>query len=107
MDRPPWVRTFSPPRRVWVQLRRLLRPGLDEHGLRATDGVRIEPEVPGLLHQWMLREEGGWLGLVTVQLRSAGEEWSLTVTIPVPSHLVRRRGPARRDRLRDERRTHG
>ncbi|GAB2974844.1 hypothetical protein LWP59_31305 [Amycolatopsis acidiphila] len=107
MDRPSWVRTLSPPRRVWVEVRRLLRLGVDDYGLRPRDGLRIESEVPGLLHEWILREEGGWLGMVTFQLVSATEQWSLTVTVPVPAHLIRRRGMTRRDRLRDERRTHG
>lgn len=107
MDRPPWVRTLRPPQRVWVQVRRLLRLGLDDHGLRSADGLRVEPEVPGLLREWILREEGGWLGLVTCQLLSATEQWSLTVTLLVPADLIRRRGLTRRDQLRDERRTHG
>ncbi|WP_435154968.1 hypothetical protein [Amycolatopsis sacchari] len=107
MERPPWVRSVSPPRRVWVQVRRLLRPGVDDYGPRNSAALRVEPEVPGMLHEWIQREEGGWLGMVTFQLVSADEQWSLTVTVPVPAQLIRRRGMTRRDRLRDERRTHG
>jgi hypothetical protein len=99
---------MTPPRRVWIQARRLFPLGLDEYGPPGADGLRMESEVPGLLHEWIQREEGGWLGLVTFQLVSATEQWSLTVTMPVPASLIRRRGLTRRDRLRDERRrTHG
>ncbi|GAA5156923.1 MULTISPECIES: hypothetical protein [Amycolatopsis] len=107
MERPPWVRSVSPPRRVWVQVRRLFRPSVDDYGPRNPAALRVEPEVPGMLHEWIQREEGGWLGMVTFQLVSADEQWSLTVTVPVPAQLIRRRGMTRRDRLRDERRTHG
>ncbi|KAA9165799.1 hypothetical protein FPZ12_004765 [Amycolatopsis acidicola] len=107
MERPADARVMQPPLRVWIKVGKLLKHGFDDFRERAGRGVRVEPEAPGMLLEWMPRSDGGWLGLVTYELITTDEKWSRSVTHYVPAHLIRRRGMTRREQLRDERRTHG
>ncbi|MYW92361.1 hypothetical protein G3I59_32080 [Amycolatopsis rubida] len=105
---PSAVRRVDPPIPVWVSVRKLLPLGTEILAPRNRAGLRIETENPGLLFEWARREDGGLLGWVTYQLLTGDDQWSRPVSHYVPAHLLRRRGPARRQQFDNyQPRTHG
>lgn len=94
---PEWVHVYSPPRRVWVKIGKLLPTDWDIH--RQGTGVVIPSECMGLLHLRMPRADGGGdVGLVTVRLDlKCKGEWlyqrvdpiEFTIQQLVPMHAVR------------------
>jgi hypothetical protein len=87
----PPVQPVDPPAKVWVNLRRLF-PVHPDDPHRRCNGLEVSRDVAGLVTEWTRSSTGARLGLVTYQLTTRDEAWSVTVRHYVPDHLLKRRG---------------
>jgi len=83
-------RSLDAPRRVWVDVHRLLARDVHDVYRDTPDGLDLDHEVIGLVDAWAKRGDGGWLARASYQLplRAGGGATEL-ITHYVPSHLIR------------------
>ncbi|GAA1673440.1 hypothetical protein GCM10009765_23470 [Fodinicola feengrottensis] len=66
------VRTYEPPRKVWVRLEQVFASGLgggkQSPAIARSRGLRLRPRVPGLQHAWVRTTNGAWMAVVSFSL---------------------------------------
>jgi hypothetical protein len=98
---PSWFRQLDEPRRVWVNVHRLLARDVHDIYRDTPGGLELDHEVHGLVDAWARRGDGGWLARVSYQLPARNAEAaSELITHYVPSHLITPHSYVRRDRER-------
>lgn len=91
---PPTRRVVDPPRPVLVDLSHLIaNPDdsfrRDEVALRIKlEGLDFRGQAPGQLHAWAQSTQGGWLGLVTVDVPTGNGAGKLTMHQWCPARAV-------------------
>lgn len=65
---PPTVRPVDPPARVWINVRLVLAASSHHIYRHVPGGLQTRYEVPGVLHEWAMGEDGARLGRVTYLL---------------------------------------
>jgi hypothetical protein len=90
----PAVRPCNPPRKVWINLKKILyRPG--QRVTHRPGGVFIDGDARGYLWAWIATGQGPWLAVVTLELERSGQPL-VTTSALVRDWAVSPRKPGRR-----------